>query len=284
MAEPVTPETTPNPEPVTPAADAPRPPRTTQAAVKAAKDRKKKKKVKKDEPPPAPPQAPDPVEQGAAAPPPGPPEGGGDPQVGGGDDPEQEFEESLTKIGEEMLRKQLGLERGKRPPPIASQALAVAAEVIPRFVQGKPTAQIKEKVAKVASAVDEKYKVLGSIVDSHMQERYLLHANMRWDLEQSLYRDLQADSLPALAKVAIYKMVREEAALMEKIIRAGANPLQDVQNALEKVDTVQKQTPGAMAKRLEGTTPQGREVARRLAAQAAALSKKLSSTIDRTGG
>jgi hypothetical protein len=270
MAEPVVPQTPSleeQPQPTTP-------PEITQTRFKATlvrKARAKKKKPSRETP--TPPPLPPPPVQGE----------GGDPQAGA-NEPLDDPSESLTKIAEELLRKRLSIGKGERPPPIESAVLNVASETIPRFVAGKPTAQIKDRVSKVAGSVEDKYKILGSIVESHTMERYLLHARMRWDLEQSIFRNLVADELDPMTKVALYKMVLSETSLMEKIIRQGANPTQDLQGLAEKIDAVQKQTPGDLARRLEGTTPQGREIARRVVAQAQQLSRKLSSTLDRTGG
>jgi hypothetical protein len=59
--------------------------------------------------------------------------------------------------------------------------------------------------------------------------------------------------------------------------------MQGVVATMEKVDSVNKESQAAMAKKLAGTTPQGREIARRLAFQAQQMAKNLRSAADLAG-
>ena len=186
------------------------------------------------------------------------------------------LEGPLSRVGDDLAKRRFAIPKGKRIKPIDSPVLATADKAIPRLLTGKPTDDVKEEIAKVTDGIEDKYKIVGALVDHHTVERWGVQARLRWKLEQSLMADLEVDKLSPLEKLALLKMVAPQCDAMEKIIRAGANPMKDVEQTLKNVDaTIQANNTSSMAARLKGTTPQGREIARRLAYKANQLCKQM---------
>jgi hypothetical protein len=186
------------------------------------------------------------------------------------------LEGPLIKIGDEFVKRRFGIPKGKRAKSTDSPVLSTARRTIPRFIGGKPSGDVKEEISKVTEGIQDKFRIVGAMVDTHALERWGLSVQMRWKLSQSLYADLEVDKLSPLEKLALLKMVSTECDDLEKIIRHGANPLQDIEGTLAKVDATLQGNASELANRLKNTTPQGREIARRLAYKAQQLSKQVS--------
>ena len=142
--------------------------------------------------------------------------------------------------------------------------LDTLASVIDSVVNGT-TFQRGETVARLVHEQEQRAELISSLLLTHDQQRLVQFMRMRKKLEADLETALSSDALTNADKVAFLNYINAESRHMENNIKAGSAGLKDVIGMLTKLDYVMSQGDATLRNRLAATSPQAREVVRKLA-------------------
>jgi len=123
----------------------------------------------------------------------------------------------------------------------------------------------RETVARLIHEQERRAEIITSLLMTHDQERLVRFLRMRKKLESQLEEALASNQLSNADKAAFLDYINAEARHMENNVKAGAVGLKDVIGLLTKLDYSLSQGNAALQQRLAATSPQAREVVRKLA-------------------
>jgi len=158
-------------------------------------------------------------------------------------------------------------------PPSAT--LEILDQVVEALRTGKPLEGVRGDVERLVSNQQVKSDLINNIVLAHDFERLTLYLQARSKLERFLFGLLQQDKLTAQDALAYFKIVYEESKVLTDRVQGGASPVKDASAELDKVDLAVRQAQEAMKAKLKDTSPQGREIIRRLRHKAQKILKTL---------
>lgn len=150
------------------------------------------------------------------------------------------------------------------PAPGADTVLDALASIVNSVVTGTPFEQ-GNTVARLVHEQEQRAELISSLLLTHDQERLVRFLRMRKKLEGDLEVALNTGILSNADKVAFLNYLNSESRQMENNVRAGSAGLKDVIGMLVKLDYSMSQGDGVLRQRLAATSPQAREVVRKLA-------------------
>ncbi len=146
----------------------------------------------------------------------------------------------------------------------ADAVLDSLSEVVDSVVQGRAVGN-RETVARLIHEQERRSEIIASLLLTHDQERLVRFLRMRKKLEGDLAAALETNNLSNADKVAFLNYINTESRHMEGNIKAGGAGLKDIIGMLVKLDYALAQGDAGLRTRLMSTTPQAREVVRKLA-------------------
>ena len=158
-------------------------------------------------------------------------------------------------------------------PP--SHTLQVLEQVVEALRTGEPLEGVRGDVERLVTNQQVKTDLINNIVLAHDFERLTLYLKARSKLERFLFGLLNEDKLTAQDALAYFKIVYEESKALTERVQGGASPVKDASAELDKVDLAVRQAQEAMKAKLKDTSPQGREIIRRLRHKAQKILKTL---------
>lgn len=189
----------------------------------------------------------------------------------------------LPKNDKEVLNKLFGqaMERWTKKKD-ASKGVELISDVVSRIQSGQPLSDLQVNLGPLLNEQSAKASVVQSAILNHQLERLALHFDMRWFLERDLWQELREMKLNAAEKLVLLKLSCIEADKAAEYIN-NANPNfqlpQDIEATVDKATkSVSTQATALNRKEFEGTTPQGREVIRRLTFKAKQAANKIIET------
>lgn len=150
----------------------------------------------------------------------------------------------------------------------ANRGVDAIGDVVGHIQSGASMKDLEERLTPLLSEQSSKTTILQAVMFNHMMELVALHWDMRWHLMRDLWQDLKSQKLSAMEKLALLKLADKCADKAASYINNQSNqfsPMTEVDGTMERasknvIDSAKK----IRAKEMEGTTPQGREIIRRL--------------------
>lgn len=149
----------------------------------------------------------------------------------------------------------------KLPP---EPTLEILDQVVEALRTGKPLEGVRSQVERLVSNQQVKTDLINNLVLAHDFDRLVLYMKARSKLERFLFGLLEADKISASDALAYYRIVYEEAKVLTARVQEGSSPVKDASSELDKVDLAVRQAQDALKAKLKDTSPQGREIIRRL--------------------
>jgi hypothetical protein len=161
----------------------------------------------------------------------------------------------------------------------ANRGIEAIADVVSHIQSGASMKDMEEKLTPLLSEQSSKTTILQAVMFNHMMELVALHWDMRWHLMRELWEDLREQKLKPVEKLALLKLADQQAERAANYINnqnPTFQPMTEVDSTMERaskqaVDTAKRRN----SKELEGTTPQGREIVRRLTFKAKQAADKI---------
>ena len=149
-------------------------------------------------------------------------------------------------------------------PPSADVALATGRELVARMQDGRPLEPLYPAVARLIANQERRAEIVDQILLTHEFDRAFTLAAARAQIEYELCMAAYRSDLSVPERLALLDRLVSLEQDSRNRIKAGATPVSDVMSLMKQagalaIDEVQ------LASKFAKTTPQGREVVRKLA-------------------
>ncbi|MGV0949070.1 MAG: hypothetical protein ACOYB3_00050 [Azonexus sp.] len=168
--------------------------------------------------------------------------------------------------------------------PADDPGMAMLQAITHQVQTGKPIKDIENVMVGHLGEMTSKIHLYRNAMAYHtMFERSALLSLARWTLEKSLWEDLINQRLTPVEKLALLNLSIKEndkiqdtlGSFQEQLENDGKGNTADIETATEKVDRPLKKVEDPTIKDLVGTSPVGRELARRLLSKAGKASEHI---------
>jgi hypothetical protein len=161
----------------------------------------------------------------------------------------------------------------------ANRGVDAIAKVVSFIQSGRSLKEMDAELVPILSEQASKSSILQAVMFNHQMERVVLYWDARWRLERDLWEDLRGQKLTPREKLALLALASKEAKeSADYINRANGafTPMTEVEPTIERAGK-HSATKALAAKKqeFEGTTPQGREIIRRLTFKAKQAAAKI---------
>ena len=163
----------------------------------------------------------------------------------------------------------------KSSPSSASASLERLSMVVDAVDKQKPLKTMQEDLAPTLANLTSKTDILLGTLLAHNFDRLNLYTNVRWKLESSLLKDLDAGKLDPAVKMAFLATAREEADKITAMLQKFVNPLSDIEASLDRADRAYSDGEKQIKKEMEGTRNHGRDHISKLTYKARKVAEKL---------
>lgn len=197
-----------------------------------------------------------------------------------------------TTDGEGNVLEQLftmSLRRSDTVKPAQDTGMQLVQAIAASVTQAQPVSRLDTTMLPHLGEMSAKIHLMLNALNYHnLFERGALYSLARWTLEKGLWQDLMSGNLAPVEKLALLQLATKEmdkvearlGAYKENLETSGRGTTGDIQTTAERVDRSVTKEDNSELKELEGTSPVGREVTRRLLDKAAkALDKKVQEAI-----
>jgi hypothetical protein len=153
-------------------------------------------------------------------------------------------------------------------PPAAVRApdpvLDTLAAAVDAFNRGKSTESIREDVGRIMVGQTKRAEVVNGIMQAHDLDR-LVRLTRAADINERVIVELaERPDLSTLERLALHQVLSTERDKVAGRVRSNAIDVKDLAALLLKTDAVVQQTNEETIRRFSTTTPQGREIIRRV--------------------
>lgn len=152
--------------------------------------------------------------------------------------------------------------------------LDVLESVVDGILTGRSLERQRGQISRYISNQEARAELIANLVQTDDYRRLVRLLRARGKLEQSLLSAMERHDLNPSEMLALHQVASHEVAVTSKGVLANANNVNDVIGLLEKADAAFSDQEEFLAKKFAKTTPQGREVIRRLAHRLSKLNKK----------
>jgi len=164
----------------------------------------------------------------------------------------------------------------------ANKGVSAIAKVVSYIQAGKSLKELDAELIPLLSEQQAKSHILQAMMYNHQMERIALHWSSRWNLERSLWEDLNAKNLTPREKIALLQIATREAKDAAAYINGASTPFTPMTEVEPTIEKAGKHSASkALAdkkKEFEGTTPQGREIIRRFTFKAKQAASRIVDT------
>lgn len=143
--------------------------------------------------------------------------------------------------------------------------LGILDAVVAGIKNGTEISSKQEAIAKIILNQEERASLIDQILLTHDYERLANYVKARKVIEDFLLLCAQRGDLSATEALAFMKIIQTETAGLSARIRSGATKVNDIVQLVEKVDYKLHQHGEDLGKKFSKTSPQSREIIRRLA-------------------
>ena len=182
-----------------------------------------------------------------------------------------------AKIAVRVLTRQV-IEQtdGVAPPPPASPPdpiLEILKELVDKFKSGESTENVKAEIVKLISHQGERHELINNLLVMHDLDRLPAYLKARHLIEQYLLTCADRKDLSPIEALAFFKIAQTEIETITSRVRIGATPVKDVEALVEKADFVTRLSETELQRKFQSTTPQGREILRKVGYRLAKLAQ-----------
>jgi hypothetical protein len=171
-----------------------------------------------------------------------------------------------SKLVERVVVRQLqrDIEEGADFSFPEDPALSALEQLIASFQSGGSTVAISPEIEKLLNAQDERTNLINNLLVVHDMDRLPSFLRLRRHVEQYLIRAAMQGSLSPAEALAFLKIGQTEIDSISSRVRNGANPVKDIDDLLKRADFVNKASDLELIEKFKSTTPQGREILRKI--------------------
>lgn len=143
--------------------------------------------------------------------------------------------------------------------------LKVLDTVVSGIKNGTDISANQEEISKLILNQESRAELIDNILLTHDYDRLVKYVRARKVLEDFLLLSCQRGDLSATEALAFMKIVMSESETLQNRIKAGATSVKDILGLVNKADFALQVKETELSKKFEKTSPQGREIIRRLA-------------------
>jgi hypothetical protein len=151
------------------------------------------------------------------------------------------------------------------PPAPEDAVLDTLDEVIDSLKTGREISGLRERIAQLVTNQESRAELVSNMAMTHDFDRLSRYMRARASLEDILLTAAVDRSLTPTQALAFLKITQEQSEIILNRVRAGATNIQDLLSLLNKADYALQVQDAELAKKFSNTSPQGREIIRRLA-------------------
>jgi hypothetical protein len=150
------------------------------------------------------------------------------------------------------------------PPAPEDMVLDTLDEVINSLKTGREITGLRERIAQLVTNQESRAELVSNMVMTHDFDRLARYMRARASLEDILLKAAVDRTLTPTQALAFLKIAQEQSEIILNRVRAGATNIQDLLSLLNKADYALQVQDAELAKKFSNTSPQGREIIRRL--------------------
>lgn len=143
--------------------------------------------------------------------------------------------------------------------------LDVLENVVKGIKHGTDISSHEEQIEKLVLNQEQRAELIDNILLTHDYDRLVKYIKARKVLEDFMLLCAERGDLSVTEALAFMKIVHDESETLQGRVKAGATSIKDVVSMLHKVDYAIQANEKGLQKKFDKTTPQGREIIRRLA-------------------
>lgn len=153
---------------------------------------------------------------------------------------------------------------GVNPANGEDPIIGIFSQLVASFKNGESTEPIREDLTRLISGQEERADLLNNLLVLHDADRLPAYLKARRVIENYLLVCTERADLTAVEALAFLKIIQTEVEAITTRIRSGTTPVKDVEHLIEKADFVNKLDEAELARRFKATSPQGREILRKI--------------------
>lgn len=160
------------------------------------------------------------------------------------------------------INEQIRIEQAR----IASDpVLNTLSDVVNGIRTGGSLEGFKSEINKLISNQEDRAELIDNLMLTHQYDRLIRYVKARAYLESYLIACVQRQDLSPTEALAFMKIVMTETETISNRIKSGGTNVNDLMSLINKADFTTQINEADLAKKFSDTTPQGREIVRRLA-------------------
>lgn len=163
-----------------------------------------------------------------------------------------------------VTRQMVDVLEGRATPPNLNPdaSLTVLGELVQAFDSGEGLHRVKSEVDRLTMAQEERMVLVDSLVTQHSLVRMTRLMAARDKLERFMLSATERSDLTPSEALLFLKMIQTDMAEIKDSIKP--TPIKDAKGLVDKVDYAQKKTLAGAMSRYDRTSPQGREIIRKV--------------------
>lgn len=151
------------------------------------------------------------------------------------------------------------------PPAPDDVVLDTLDQVIESLKTGREITGLRDRIAQMVTNQESRAELISNMAMTHDFDRLSRYMRARASLEDILLNAAVDRTLSPTQALAFLKITQEQSEIILNRIRAGATNIQDLLSLLNKADYALQLQDAELQKKFSNTSPQGREIIRRLA-------------------
>jgi hypothetical protein len=175
--------------------------------------------------------------------------------------------QSSAKLVERVVCRQLiaDSQDGAVVPVVPTNpTLDVLEKLITSFRDGTSSKQIQAEIEKLLNAQDERSNLVNNLLVVHDVDRLPQFLRLRAYIENYLVHAATQGGLTPAEALAFLKISQTEIETISSRVRSGANPVKDIEELIQRADFVNKASDRELMEKFKTTSPQGREILRKI--------------------
>ena len=150
------------------------------------------------------------------------------------------------------------------PDELADSAVDALEAVVLSVVQSKELRGLRDKIEALVHGSASRADIASGLIDANNLSRLAKHAAARRNLERIILAEANKPEMDLGKAAVLFKLVNEVTTDLEGTVKTRTTEIKDVAGALGKADAVLSSSRADALKKFATTTPQGREIIRRL--------------------
>jgi hypothetical protein len=151
------------------------------------------------------------------------------------------------------------------PPPPNDDVLDTLDHVIEALKTGREITGLRERIAQLITNQESRAELISNLTLTHDFDRLKRYLRARAALEDMMLRAVTEQSLSPVDVLEFLNVIQEQSEKILNRVQSSATNIQDLTALLNKADYAVQTHDAELAKKFSNTSPQGREIIRRLA-------------------